>query len=153
MYRLRPPFYQSIPFWMGLTGLVFLIWAWGAPPRSLIIHTRTTTWAVGSQAFGLCLSWGVNPMPVSGVNFSSFLHGGNADRFFKPAIVKTPFVRGSPLTTLHVPFGMLVVTYLGGWLAVAVYVAMRHRRMASGMPPEEYAPAATRAPAQVSDRQ
>jgi hypothetical protein len=137
MDRPRPPFYHSLPFWMGLTGLIFLLWAWGAPSQSLVIHTKTTTWAVGSQAFGLCISWGPNPFPFGGnVSLSYFFHGGGVDRFFEPAIVKSPFVSGSPLTTLHLPFGLLVVAYLGAWLAVGIFVASRRRRLVEGIPAE-----------------
>ena len=130
--------FRSLAFWLGLPGLLFLLWAWADSmshrsglhvdkvlpgPRFVIVNF------IGYEAAGFGVQWGDAPEPqglgsrLGGTTLTRTPITGPAESFFPPAGYTRLPAHGSGSTSvvpvewrfLFVPFWQLVALYLAVW--------------------------------------
>ncbi|WP_341407860.1 hypothetical protein [Luteolibacter soli] len=61
------PWYRSRLFWLGLPGLLFLVWGWidRSPSSSLTATVGTADLSVGNESGSLRVRWQRNPVGLA----------------------------------------------------------------------------------------
>jgi len=117
------PWYRSRLFWLGIPGLLFLLWGWvdwSAPP-SLTVKIGNSRVIAGNSAGALRMVWATNPsgtgMAISG---RTGTRAPDLINPFPPAIRhwKVNLPGGSRFITVTIGYWFLIIVYLPLWLGV-----------------------------------
>ena len=120
------PWYRSLLFWLGLPGLVFLLWGWADSTRFLsILKWQSKGVVLGFQSSG-------NPLRID--SFHCLDPGRRSDLTFdRFPVSRLPLAVEHPLFPTAVRFGsihdasndsttrMLVIAY---WMKISAYAAV-----------------------------
>jgi hypothetical protein len=119
------PWYLSRLFWLGIPGLVFLLWAWLAdprPPASLTLTTSAYRLNLDSRKRQLMIQWEANRTDgfVIGGRQGTPASGIPSARFFPPAVTHRTLDFSAPpdrhrVNFLEIAYWFLLLLYLAAW--------------------------------------
>lgn len=118
------PRHRSRVFWLGIPGLLFLLWGWidWSSPPSMAVRIGTSRLTVGNWAGVLRMVWVTDP-GGSGFAISSRTGTRAPDLInpFPPAIrhSRVNLPGGNRFMTVSIAYWFLILLYLPLWLGVA----------------------------------
>ena len=137
-------FYKSRLFWLGVPGLVFLLWVWWDSGRyESSVYWSEKKWEVFAGVYGgkahFCLSWALGGTVFMEVHDADRVEWGMAKGDVNPRARRFDFVEGFALETdssadyrsfdLQVGLWMIVASYVALWLGAVVVWERRKMRV------------------------
>lgn len=127
------PFYRSRLFWLGLPGLVFLLWAWWVSMGSYLYAGFEGIHGLAVRQMGgeLCLTWDSDGWP-DWRHFTTS-HGrwsGGAGEVAAAKLMFTMMRENDPTSRfVFIPYYWLVFAYIAGWLLTLALWQRRKSRI------------------------